>query len=232
MSRKVQRSSKAASKAHAAGKRSAETDIFQAQFNEAKAAKKLTDQALKDTQAKLSDAKGTTRPKRGTGRPAAIAEPSLQATSSGRVISPRRTRTASVSGVAPPLVAGPSAVSSSVNVGNRGSVVPDALFPVVPDLLFPAVAPVAVDPMLSFGVDMGAFGNLANYLPYFPFDDAALLSLNAADPFFQSASSDLNDWDMHGINFFDPHDDNTGVGSAIADTHSTDPELPLLRPGY
>ncbi|KAJ7836586.1 hypothetical protein B0H14DRAFT_2589652 [Mycena olivaceomarginata] len=43
------------------------------QFNEAKATKKLTDQALKDVQAKLAEAKRTRR-KRGTGRTAAAAE--------------------------------------------------------------------------------------------------------------------------------------------------------------
>ncbi|KAJ7726658.1 hypothetical protein B0H14DRAFT_2641045 [Mycena olivaceomarginata] len=85
------------------GQRNANT----VQFNAAKAAKKLTDLALKDAQAKLSEAKGKTRRKRGSGTTGTAAEPLLEATSSGRVISPQRTmtrtRTTSVSVAPPPL---------------------------------------------------------------------------------------------------------------------------------
>ncbi|KAJ7719564.1 hypothetical protein B0H16DRAFT_1795091, partial [Mycena metata] len=64
MGRKVQRSANAAAKSREAGKQLTETEELQAQYDEAKAAKKLSDQLVKDAQVKPSAAKGTTRRKR------------------------------------------------------------------------------------------------------------------------------------------------------------------------
>jgi hypothetical protein len=105
MSRKVQCSANAAGKSWAVSKQTIETEELQTQCDDAKAAKKLSDQAVKDLQVKLSAAKGTTRRK--YGRAAAPASALLVATSSGHVVSPpRRPRAASVSITAPPSMAG------------------------------------------------------------------------------------------------------------------------------
>ncbi|KAJ7717658.1 hypothetical protein B0H16DRAFT_1897881 [Mycena metata] len=100
MGRKVQRSANAAAKSREAGKQLTETEELQAQYEEAKAVKKLSDQLVKDAQVKLSAAKGTTRRKCGVAT--AAASPLLQATSSGSVITARRPRANSKTVTAPP----------------------------------------------------------------------------------------------------------------------------------
>ncbi|KAJ6518252.1 hypothetical protein C8R47DRAFT_1031643 [Mycena vitilis] len=91
MGRKVQRAANAAEKARAAGEQRTETAELQAQLDATKAAKKLADQNLKEAQAKLTAAKGPTRRRRGAAATLGADRP-LEATSSGRVLSPRRAR--------------------------------------------------------------------------------------------------------------------------------------------
>ncbi|KAJ7830711.1 hypothetical protein B0H14DRAFT_2593123 [Mycena olivaceomarginata] len=106
-----------------------------------------------DVQAKLSEAKGTTRQKRGTGRTSIAAEPLLGATSSGRVISPRRAHTASVSVVPPLPVSGLAAPPFSATAS-------EPLFSTASEpLLFPTAlridAPLAPDSALAYSRDWG-----------------------------------------------------------------------------
>ncbi|KAJ7889641.1 hypothetical protein B0H13DRAFT_2532210 [Mycena leptocephala] len=180
----------------------------QAQYETAKAAGKLTDQALKDAQAKLSEAKGTTRQKRRTGSAVVVTEPSfLQASSSGRMISPRRVQaraaSISVSVAASPLILGvPDPASSGVV---RNVPLPQPLFPLVSDALFPAIGQ-AEEPLVAhsppfFDGDLSAIGDsswfdnfqfmaepqpptpaIPNYSPpYLAFDPAGLFSMGMSD---------------------------------------------------
>ncbi|KAJ7804189.1 hypothetical protein B0H13DRAFT_2687480 [Mycena leptocephala] len=133
MGRKVQRAANAHAKVRAAAQQSDETDGLQADYDEAKAAKKLTDQAVKDAQVKLSAAKGTTRRKRGTGKTTAVVpEPLLQASSSGHVLSSRRVPKAPV--ILTPLIA-PIFQDTSTDIATALAV-PElqfqGLFPAIP----------------------------------------------------------------------------------------------------
>ncbi|KAJ7511946.1 hypothetical protein B0H11DRAFT_1899441 [Mycena galericulata] len=99
MGRKIGRNSNAAGKARAAGEQDAAAAEAQLQYDEAKAAKKLSDQLLKVAQANLSAAKPS-----GRKHAKKAAEPLLVATSSGHVLSPRRARRAAPSLVAPSVL--------------------------------------------------------------------------------------------------------------------------------
>ncbi|KAJ7440435.1 hypothetical protein FB451DRAFT_989648, partial [Mycena latifolia] len=83
--RNVQRKSNAVAKARASSHRSSEAAELQLKYDEAKAAKKLSDQHLKELQAELSAAKGPAGRKRGSKKAVAADGLLLQATSSGRV---------------------------------------------------------------------------------------------------------------------------------------------------
>ncbi|KAJ7435706.1 hypothetical protein B0H11DRAFT_2366612 [Mycena galericulata] len=97
--RKIGRNSNAAGKARAAGEEDTAVAEAQLQYDEAKAAKKLSDQLLKTAQANLSAAKPS-----GRKRTKKAAEPLLVATSSGHVLSPRRARRVAPSLVAPSVL--------------------------------------------------------------------------------------------------------------------------------
>ncbi|KAJ7884105.1 hypothetical protein B0H14DRAFT_3744781 [Mycena olivaceomarginata] len=108
MGRNVQRKSNSVAIHRTTTQKTAEADELQARVDAAKAAKKVTDQAVKDAQTALSAAKGTsTGRKSGKGKMTAAGDiPLFQASSSGRVLSPRRTsqkELVPVTAIIPPL---------------------------------------------------------------------------------------------------------------------------------
>ncbi|KAJ7930147.1 hypothetical protein B0H13DRAFT_2309828 [Mycena leptocephala] len=85
MSRKVQRTSRAISKARATNQSNSEADELEAEYEEKNATKRVAEQDLKDLKSRLSLVKGTKPRKRG--KKAAESNSSLlEATSSGRVL--------------------------------------------------------------------------------------------------------------------------------------------------
>ncbi|KAJ7176340.1 hypothetical protein C8R43DRAFT_1102271 [Mycena crocata] len=129
MGRNVQRKSNNLAKQRAATQKSAETEELQAEVDAEKAAKKVQDQKVKNAQSALSAAKGkSTRRRRGAA--ATQADPLLEASSSGRVLSPRRR--------ARPRAA--SIPSDAVDVPDIDEVVNPTTV-VVPELPFPDLPP-------------------------------------------------------------------------------------------
>ncbi|KAJ7476811.1 hypothetical protein FB451DRAFT_1366387 [Mycena latifolia] len=136
MGRNVQRKSNSLAKQRAVTEKNAETDELQADVDAQKAAKKVQDQKVKDAQSALSAAKGKST-RRKPSRSMTGNVPLLEASSSGRVLSPRRrARTASMS----------SAVSAGPHIDETPATV------AIPELPFPELppAPTPVDSTQPF----------------------------------------------------------------------------------
>ncbi|KAJ7854578.1 hypothetical protein B0H14DRAFT_2579830 [Mycena olivaceomarginata] len=242
MGRNVQRKSNSVAKHRAATQKPAEADELQAQVDAAEAAKKVTDQTVKDAQTALSAAKETsTRRKSSKAKTTAAGDiPPFQASSSGRVLSPRHTSRTDL----PPVTA------------------PISALPFINPPLAPAPAPVDLTLPFDFGDDLAWLDNLGfmsetsqplnaslhnvslvNAVPInnhggteFQFSANGELDwffANMSQGGFTAASSQL-DWNARGPDYLEPSS-STGTGGVDfegwdRDIVFTEAELPILPP--